>query len=181
MQVVAVLGEKNHIAVFPPPPFGGPVEVGDDPPAEAGSGCSAALFVVCDPVPDPSAIVRAKDRADLVQVWPCYDIFVHKRRDAGAGHKLGTGCQTLGLLPSSIYGGRNADALYGWREDDRIFGGPGNDILQGSTGADVLRGGRGDDTLNAVDYVADAEINCGPGNDEPASIDVGLDPEPVSC
>ncbi len=53
--------------------------------------------------------------------------------------------------------------------------------LTGGPGADSLFGRTGLDTLIANDGVADLVISCGADPDNPAIIDVGLDPAPISC
>ena len=53
-----------------------------------------------------------------------------------------------------------------------MIGGLGSDSLFGLSGADLL---------DAADGVADLVIDCGPGVDQAAILDAGIDPAPVSC
>ena len=74
----------------------------------------------------------------------------------------------------TIHGYREADANYGKGGNDHLYGGPGQDLIQGGLGSDVLRGGRGNDEIYAHDGRYDV-VRCGPGLDDFAYIDWGLD------
>lgn len=74
----------------------------------------------------------------------------------------------------TIHGYREADAISGYGGDDFLSGGRGQDLIRGGLGSDVLRGGRGNDELYAHDGRYDV-VRCGPGSDDFAYIDWGLD------
>jgi Ca2+-binding RTX toxin-like protein len=74
----------------------------------------------------------------------------------------------------TIHGYGGADTIYGFGGPDHLYGGRGQDLIQGGLGSDVLRGGRGNDKLYAHDGRYDI-VDCGPGSDDFAYIDWGLD------
>ena len=74
----------------------------------------------------------------------------------------------------TIHGYGGTDAIYGKGGNDHLYSGPGQDLIQGGIGSDVLRGGRGNDELYAHDGRYDV-VRCGPGSDDFAYIDWGLD------
>lgn len=74
----------------------------------------------------------------------------------------------------TIHGYGGMDAIDGKGGNDHLYGGPGQDSIQGGFGGDVLRGGRGNDELYAHDGRYDV-VRCGPGSDDFAHIDWGLD------
>jgi Ca2+-binding RTX toxin-like protein len=65
----------------------------------------------------------------------------------------------------TVYGEDGNDSISLGAGDDKAWGGNGGDTLVGGLGIDQLRGQAGDDSLDAVDGVADATTDCGPGSD----------------
>jgi Ca2+-binding RTX toxin-like protein len=74
----------------------------------------------------------------------------------------------------TIHGYGGTDAVSGKSGNDFLSGGGGQDVIRGGLGSDVLRGGRGNDELYAHDGRYDI-VDCGPGSDDFAYIDWGLD------
>jgi hypothetical protein len=67
------------------------------------------------------------------------------------------------------------DSLYGDQGADEVHGNGGNDQLFPGQGADEVYGGRGDnDFVNAIDEKLDSVINCGPGQNDEAYVDILL-------
>jgi hypothetical protein len=102
----------------------------------------------------------------------------------------------MGELPAvhgylgALAGQRGQDRLFGSGFNDNLSGGPGPDALggragqdevYGGDGVDALRGGVDSDRLFARDDQSDKLIDCGPGANERAELDAGLDPAPISC
>ena len=75
----------------------------------------------------------------------------------------------------NVTGGASGDSIRGSQAANRLDGSLGNDTLIGATGADTLIGGDGDDVLDARDGIRDAVIDCGPGANDRAIIDL-VDP-----
>ena len=71
----------------------------------------------------------------------------------------------------------------GSEDDDEVLGDDKANRLIGGGNLDTIRGRGGIDVIDAKDNEADIEIDCGPGDNskEKAKIDVGLDPDPISC
>jgi Ca2+-binding RTX toxin-like protein len=55
--------------------------------------------------------------------------------------------QSIGLIPTQLFGEDGDDTLTGGQGNDVLFGGPGNDVLIGGRGNDLLFGDSGDDTF----------------------------------
>ena len=68
----------------------------------------------------------------------------------------------------------------GGARDDRLEGGDGGDTIIGGPGEDRLLGHAGNDTLDALDGVGDARINCDGGHNDAALADPS-DPTPIDC
>ncbi len=68
----------------------------------------------------------------------------------------------------------------GGARDDRLEGGEGGDTMIGGPGEDRLLGHAGNDTLDALDGVTDARINCDGGANDTAVVDPS-DPAPIDC
>jgi RTX calcium-binding nonapeptide repeat (4 copies) len=65
------------------------------------------------------------------------------------------------------------DSLYGDQGADEVHGNGGNDQLFPGQGADEVYAGRGDnDFVNAIDEKLDSVINCGPGQNDEAYVDL---------
>ncbi len=79
----------------------------------------------------------------------------------------------------NVTGSASGDSIRGSQAANRLDGAGGNDTLVGATGADTLIGGEGDDVLEARDGIRDAGIDCGPGANDRAVIDL-LDPVKLS-
>jgi Ca2+-binding RTX toxin-like protein len=70
--------------------------------------------------------------------------------------------------------------LEGSEGPDKMVGDTGNNTLFGHGGADIFMGKGGSDTIEAIDDEKDKLLDCGPGQDKPASKDP-VDPNPKSC
>jgi Ca2+-binding RTX toxin-like protein len=81
----------------------------------------------------------------------------------------------------TLIGNRRHNFLYGGTEADQISGGAGPDRINGQSGRDAMSGQRGSDTILAIDGFRDKVISCGPGKDDVAYVDRGIDPKPVGC
>lgn len=72
----------------------------------------------------------------------------------------------------NVTGSTSGDSVRGNNLANRLEGLAGADTLIGATAADTLLGGEGDDTLDARDGIRDAVIDCGPGTNDRAVIDL---------
>ena len=72
----------------------------------------------------------------------------------------------------NLTGSGNGDTLTGNNLANRIDGSVGDDTIAGGTGPDVLLGGEGNDAINSRDGEADPLIDCGPGTQDSASLDL---------
>ena len=79
----------------------------------------------------------------------------------------------------NVTGSASGDSIRGSQAANRLDGSGGGDTLIGATGIDTLLGGDGDDVLDARDGIRDAVIDCGPGVNDRAVIDL-LDPVRLS-
>jgi Ca2+-binding RTX toxin-like protein len=72
-----------------------------------------------------------------------------------------------GAGPDTLDGGAGPDTLDGGAGPDALDGGTGDDELTGGSGQDTLSAGAGDDFIDSSEHptLADALIDCGPGND----------------
>jgi Ca2+-binding RTX toxin-like protein len=89
----------------------------------------------------------------------------------------------------TIQTGEQGDVVYGedgndWialgQGDDKAWGGNGTDSLFGGPGVDELRGQADNDYLDALDGIADATTDCGPGAADTLYHD-GIDPAANGC
>lgn len=107
-------------------------------------------------------------------------------RSANDSADLGPGDDTASTSDGAdaIAAGSGRDDVDAGRGADAIDGGPDGDTLSGGDGPDSFQGGDGDDKIDAKDgesvAVADALIDCGPGIDDKASVDL-TDPIASSC
>jgi Ca2+-binding RTX toxin-like protein len=101
-------------------------------------------------------------------IWPSVSFAATIEGTAGLDNLYGS------AHADTIHGYGAADSLYGRGGADHLYGGRGQDVMQGGLGSDVLRGGRGNDELYAHDGRYDI-VRCGPGSDDFAYIDWGLD------
>ncbi|MEX2108256.1 MAG: calcium-binding protein [Solirubrobacterales bacterium] len=85
-----------------------------------------------------------------------------------------SGCRALDRVLSSN------ESLEGSDGDDVLNGDDGNNHLMGHLGADVFNGSGGSDLIDALDGERDKAIDCGPGDDQGASVD-SVDPPARSC
>jgi Ca2+-binding RTX toxin-like protein len=74
--------------------------------------------------------------------------------------------------PDDIYGEAGNDDLGGGADNDDVYGGPGNDSLLGHAGNELV---------HAWDGQFDNTIDCGPGTDDVAHRDAGIDVPAVNC
>ena len=81
----------------------------------------------------------------------------------------------------SISGGGGADSIFGRGGSDRLFGDSGNDDVHGGKGDDRLQvglgqddlfGDAGDDFANAIDGQTNDRVDCGPGVEDVAGVDL---------
>ena len=86
-----------------------------------------------------------------------------------------------GFELATLNGSADADTFdaSGFSGAVTLVGADGGDTLTGGSGADSFSGGAGDDTLNALDSVADASIDCGADNDSAQTDPV--DPTALGC
>ncbi len=64
------------------------------------------------------------------------------------------------------------DDVFGGTGNDLLFGMKGNDLLVGGDGNDQLQGGTGNDTLKSRNDADPDNLNCGPGNDDTAFVEL---------
>ena len=73
-----------------------------------------------------------------------------------------------------IFGRGGADRLFGDSGNDDVHGGKGDDRLQVGLGQDDLFGGAGNDFANAIDGQTNDVVDCGPGDNDMAGVDVDI-------
>jgi Ca2+-binding RTX toxin-like protein len=85
--------------------------------------------------------------------------------------------------PDALAGGGGDDRIYGFGDRDRLHGDTGRDLVVGGRGNDQVLAGQGldrayggkgsNDFLNTLDERKDRVIDCGPGIDDEAYVDLG--------